>query len=137
MIAMILFWLFFLSAVTIVFVAGEKADQKFMILLIVAVAATFVLNIAVGWDAAQVYVTAVDTILLLVSLMLVSVTKAHWPIWFSAFQAIVVATSMAQLFFPSNVPAVYTNMLGFWFFPAVAAMVIGVILDSRAKVTPS
>jgi hypothetical protein len=133
MIGIILFWLFLLSAVIIIFTVGKKVDQQFSMLLVTAVAATFSLNRFLGWDDAQIYITVIDSLLLILSLSFLSVTKAYWPIWFSAFQAIVVATSIAQLVFPNNVPAVYTNMQGFWFFPAVTSMVIGVMLDNRAN----
>jgi hypothetical protein len=133
MVALLLFWLFLCSAMVIMFAAGGKVERWFAGMIGLSVIATYLLNYELGWDKAHTYVVLVDGFALIVALWLISVTKAHWPIWFSAFHAIAVATGIAQLVFPNEVPAVYTNMQGFWFFPAVTSMVIGVMLDNQAN----
>jgi hypothetical protein len=133
MVALLLFWLFLCSAMGMIFMAGGKIERAFAAMIVFSVCATYLLNSELGWDKAQAYVVLIDGLALIVALLLISVTNAHWPIWFAAFHAIAVATGIAQLVFPNDVPAVYTNMQGFWFFPAVTSMVIGVMLDNRAN----
>lgn len=133
MISVALFWLFFFAAIAIIVMAGKRLERCFAGMMIFLVSTTYFLNAELGWDRAQIYVLLIDSITLILSLFLVSIAKTYWPIWFSAFHAIAVATGIAQFAFPNEVPAFYTNMQGFWFFPAIVAMVIGVMLDSRER----
>jgi hypothetical protein len=134
MVVAILFWLFLLSAVVMIFIVGRKIERQFTAMIVASVCATYLLNANLGWDDAEIYVATIDVVALVYALYLVSVTDRYWPMWFSAFQGVALATSIAQLVSPSNIPAVYTAMQSFWFFPAVGAMVVGVILDGRGRV---
>ncbi len=129
----VLFWLFLASASAAVIIYGDRNSRVFLGILFAGVACTYVLNINLGWDEAQVYIFVIDGITLSIALWLVSKIDAYWPIWFSAFLAIAVATSLAQLVFPNHIPGIYINLQGFWFFPALMSLVIGVILDARAE----
>jgi hypothetical protein len=133
MVVAILFWLFLLSAVVMIFIVGGKIERQFTAMIVVSVFATYLLNANLGWDNAEVYVATIDVFALAYALSLVSVTDRYWPMWFSAFQGVALATSIAQLVSPADIPAIYTAMQSFWFFPAVGAMVVGVMLDSRAR----
>lgn len=133
MIGITFFWLFFLSAVTTMFSAGRAVERRFALFLFGGVVATYLLNTFLGWDGAHFLVMLINIVVLAYGILLISAVARFWPIWFSAFHSITVATDVAQMVFPNNVPALYTNLQGFWFFPAVVSMVVGVVLDSRSK----
>jgi hypothetical protein len=126
-----MFWLFLVCALSLVVIKGGGTERWFSAAIALSVVCTFLLNRELGWIAAQKVILLVDITLLLLSLVLVSKSHRHWPIWFSAFQSIAVATSVAFFVFPNHVPSLYINAQGFWFFPALMSMTIGVILDSR------
>jgi hypothetical protein len=126
-----LFWLFLLSSVTAMFSLGGKFERQLAVVIVAAVFTTYAANASLGWERAEPFVSLVDACLLAFALRLVWVSDRYWPIWFAAFQSIALATGIAQLMFPADVPAIYTTMQGFWFFPAVIVMVVGVILDRQ------
>jgi hypothetical protein len=127
-----LFWLFLLCASVATATFGDRVSRMFLVALIAGTFGTLALNYMLGWAAAHKYVFAIDAIILLIAFGLVSKTKFFWPIWFCGLHGITVATSLSQLAFPNQIPGIYINIQGFWFFPAVAALVAGVMLDYRA-----
>jgi hypothetical protein len=133
MVGILFFWLFFLSALTVMFQSGERVEQRFALFLLSGVIVTYVLNLSLGWDGAQFSIMLINLSVLVFALFLIALTERHWPIWFSGLHSITVATDIAQLTFPNNLPALYTNLQGFWFFPAVTIMVIGIMLDNKTR----
>jgi hypothetical protein len=133
MIGILFFWLFFLSALTVMFCSGERVERRFALFLLSGVIATYLLNLSLGWDGAQILIMLINSSVLVFGLFLIATTKRYWPIWFCGFHSVTVATDIAQLTFPNNLPALYTNLQGFWFFPAVVIMVIGIVLDSKNR----
>jgi hypothetical protein len=129
----VLFWLFLASASAAVIIFGDRNSRVFLGILFAGVACTYVLNSTLGWVEAQIYIFVIDGMTLSIALWLVSKVDAYWPIWFSAFLTIAVATSLAQLVFPNHIPGIYINLQGFWFFPALISLVVGVMLDARAE----
>jgi hypothetical protein len=126
-----MFWLFLACALSLVVVKGGRVERWFSVAIALSVACTFLLNRELGWIAAHKMILLIDVALLTLSLVLVSKSRRYWPIWFTAFQAIAVATSVAFFVFPNHVPSLYINAQGFWFFPALMFMTIGVIMDNR------
>jgi hypothetical protein len=122
-----------LFAAAVIIFTGGIAERRFLIVLMICVFSTYAVNATLGWMEAQPYITGIDTALLLMTLAWTAKTTCYWPIWFSAFQAIAVATSFAQLLFPNHVPTVYIAVQGFWFLPALASMAAGAMLDRRAR----
>jgi hypothetical protein len=127
-----LFWLFLAAASLALLMFGDHAAKTFLAILLIGVVGTYLLNSNLGWNEAQVYIFLIDSAILSFALWLVSTVNAYWPIWVSAFQSIVVATSFAQLAFPNHIPGIYINLQGFWFFPALASLVVGAMLDAQA-----
>ena len=130
----ILFWSFLLAATFSVAIMGSAMERRFLTLILICVSSTFFLNSRLGWMDAQPFVLLLDMGLLITSLALTSFATCFWPIWFSAFQAIAVATGLAQFLFPNHVPAIYIAVQGFWFLPALMSMTVGVIMDSRQEI---
>jgi hypothetical protein len=126
-----LFWLFFMSASAIIVLFGRSLERSFLIALIACVVATYIFNAKLGWNEAQPYILIVDCALLALALFITSKANNFWPIWFSAFQGIAVATSLAQIVFPNEIPGIYINIKGLWFFPALISVVVGTLLDHR------
>lgn len=123
------FWSFFFLSLGMVFLKGRRLERYFAALLLLGVATTYGLNISLGWTNAQPFILVVDAIVLLVALAVTPATDRFWPIWYSAFQAVGVASGFAQALFPNQIPAIYIAMEGFWFLPAVMSMVLGIMLD--------
>jgi hypothetical protein len=128
-----LFWLFLASSSAALLMFGDQVAKIFLAILLAGVVGTYLLTNNLGWQEAQIYILYIDSAILIVALLLVSKARVYWPIWVSAFQAIVVATSLAHLIFPNHIPGIYINLQGFWFFPALMSLVIGVILDARTE----
>lgn len=126
-----LFWLFFLSASTIIILFGRSLERSFLVAIIACVLATYIFNAKLGWDGAQSYILVVDCILLVLALFITTRANNFWPIWFSSFQGIAVATGLAQVVFPNEIPGIYINIKGLWFFPAMISLVIGTLLDHK------
>ena len=123
------FWSFLILSLAVALIKGRRLERHFAILLLLGVVATYLFNICLGWTNAQPYVLLVDSVVLFVALGLTATTDRYWPIWYSAFQAIGVASGFSQALFPNQVPAMYIAMQGFWFLPAAISMVVGIMLD--------
>jgi hypothetical protein len=128
-----LFWLFLASSSAALLMFGDHVAKTFLAILLTGVVGTYLLTKNLGWQEAQIYILYIDGAILTFALWLVSKARAYWPIWVAAFQAIVVATSLANLIFPNKIPGIYINLQGFWFFPALTSLVVGVMLDARAQ----
>lgn len=126
------FWLFLLSAFALVFYLGTKTERSFAGFLLVCTALTLTMNLTFGLDTAFKYVLLIDGAILAVALWLVSKSDTCWPIWFSGFHVIAVATGLAYLLFPTGI-GFYGNTAGFWALPAVLALVLGTLADHRAR----
>lgn len=124
------FWLFLGCAVLLVTIKGGVVERLFSVVIIGSVVVTYLVNDNFGWVQAHSIVLVVDAVLLLTSLALVSQSQRYWPIWFAAFQSIAVATSVAFFIFPNHIPSLYINAQGFWFFPAMISITIGIMMDA-------
>jgi cytochrome bd-type quinol oxidase subunit 2 len=78
------------------------------------------------WQSLQTGVFIVDLGVLAAFLTLALRSDKYWPLWTTAFQVIGVATHLARLADPAIVPRAYSIAQGFWAYPMLAAMVIGV-----------
>jgi hypothetical protein len=129
----IAFWLFLIASLTIIGTQGHKAGRLFVALLVIATVATFLANSAFGNKAAQPAVFAIDFGLLVCVASVAMSTAVHWPLWFAGFHSVTVATGLAHLAFPIDIPEIYIDASGFWALPALGAAVAGVLLDRRAQ----
>lgn len=127
----VLFWAFLLSALGFVFAQGGLLERSFACFLLICAGVTFALNHVFGFEGAWIWVLLVDTVILAVGCWLVAKSHAHWPIWFVGFHLITVASYLAYLLFPTKVTGLYGNAAGFWALPALAAFVLGTLMDRR------
>jgi hypothetical protein len=131
----VLFWLFLVSSITIISVSGGHIGRRFVTVLLLAVAATFVVNASLGFKAAQPFVALIDAALLICVVFAAMRYASYWLLWFAGFHMITVAGGIARLVSPGGIPELYVDAAGFWAFPALGSAVIGVILDRRAGIT--
>lgn len=116
---------------------GGSDGRRFALIIVVATVTTFGLHSAIGLEFAQPWVLVTDLIVLALIVHMAMTSDMHWPMWFCGFHAISVATGVARFSIPSEVPTIYTNFSGFWAIPALAAAVVGVLLDRRADLASS
>lgn len=131
MLIRILFWLFLLAAFALIFRFGGKTERGFAGFLLACTVLTFVASRTFGISAAFKYVLLIDAAILVVALWLTARANSYWPIWFSGFHLIAVATGLAYLLFPPRIPGLYGDAAGFWALPALLAMVLGILADHR------
>lgn len=129
----IIFWIFLLASFLIIGVRGRAAERLFLLAMLAATVATWLIDAEVGINSAARWVVLVDVGLLLIALGYVVTLDRYWPIWFAAFQLISVTTEIAQLLFPNAVPGIYETAARFWSLPAIASIVVAVILDANAR----
>ena len=128
------YWIFLLASLAILSTQGGEEGRLLAAAAAIATIATFALHRLVGVLAAQSYVLLVDCLLLSVGLYLAIKSSVYWSIWFSGFMSISVATSLANMLFPTAIPSLYVDLSGFWSIPALSASVIGVCLDRRSEI---
>ena len=127
------FWIFLISSLVILGSFGEKKGRQLTAACLLASIITYLTNAHLGFINAGSIVLLVDFVLLSIALWFVISTDRYWPVWFAAFQAITVASELANALFPANVTNLYGNFAGFWALPALGAAAVGAILDRRAK----
>ena len=99
--------------------------------IFVATITTFAFHETIGLEASQPFVILVDAALLAFTTYVAVKSVYYWPLWFSGFHMIAVATGLARIAFPSSLTTLYTNTAGFWAIPALSAAVAGVYFDRR------
>ena len=92
------------------------------------------LNLIFGIEKSWLYVFLIDLIVLFFSLYLSINSKFYWPIWFSGFHTISVASGFSRILFPSDIMLMYTNFAEIWAIPALGSAAIGCILDHRNQI---
>ncbi|MEQ1689598.1 MAG: hypothetical protein ABL874_13580, partial [Sphingopyxis sp.] len=110
-------------------VLGQRDEAIFAAALVLASAATSAFTTLFGWINSQPYILMVDAVLLLCTLILTFRSTSYWPIWFAALQLIGVSSGFASVLFPTQIPAIYIMLTGFWSIPALIVMMFGVARD--------
>jgi hypothetical protein len=128
------FWLFLIASLLTVAISGGRSGRTFALVLITAVVATFTANSVLDAKSAPLIVLGIDLSLLIFVATLALSESSYWPLWFTGFHSISVATGIAHLTFPVTVSEIYIDAAGFWALPALATAATGVILDRRYKV---
>lgn len=131
------FWLFLICVIVVTVTMGGSEGRLLVITCVTASALTYVANVQLGFDFARLVVLVIDVGVFAIIIAIALRSRSYWPIWFSAFQMITVATHFAQMTIPSSIPGIYGNAAGFWALPALGAAVVGVMLDRRAGVIQS
>jgi hypothetical protein len=126
------FWLFLICSLCLISLFGHIHERIFSFFALANVIATFIFNQYLGFKDAHIYVTIVDSLLLLYAVYLCYKIDKFWPIWFCSFHTIAVVTSVAFFLFPAKISFFYITVQGFWIVPALIVSAAGVLLDYRA-----
>ncbi|RVT92490.1 hypothetical protein [Sphingomonas crocodyli] len=78
------------------------------------------------WQSPAFGVLAVDLAVLGGFLAIALRSDRFWPLWTTAFQLVGVATHLARLADPGIIPRAYSMAQGFWAYPMLVALAIGV-----------
>lgn len=86
-----------------------------------------------GWRGVNFGVLLVDLAVLIALVVLMLRTDKYWLIWITAFHVIGVLTHVAKLIDPVILPKAYSIGQGFWAYPMLIALVMGVGEERRRK----
>jgi hypothetical protein len=129
----ILFWIFFVSSLLLIGWHGDFFARGFALFLAAMTILTFVLNMALGMEAAWKWVVLIHIAILIAALVGVMINDCFWPIWFAGFQLNSVGASLAQLVDSDSYLGLYAYSASIWALPALCAAVIGVMRDSQRR----
>lgn len=129
----IAYWTFLLSSCLLVLWYGRTVERAFLMFLVFCTFLIVAVHPKHGVLDSRHALFAIDVTILLVVLAIMPRSHAHWPIWFAGFHTITVATGLARLLLPAEVPGLYINAAGFWSLPALLTLVIGAMLDQRVR----
>lgn len=129
------FWIFTFCALGLISIQGGSEGRRFSLFVIIATSSTFISNLTLTFLVAQPLVVIIDSLLLAAVAHIAMTSKAYWPVWFCGFHTVTVASGLAGIAFPAQLPLLYTNLAGFWAVPALAAAVAGILLDRRVRLS--
>lgn len=127
-----LFWAFLLTSCALMAAYGGIQERAFIGFVGLAVVATSSLNSIYGVSQALQLVMLIDLALLAISGWFIITTDKYWPIWFTGFHLNTIATEVASMTFPGELPGLYVNLAGVWALPALGLAAYGCLLDHRS-----
>jgi len=127
------FWLFMVASYGLVMLYGGREARVFIHFALLAALATLLAFMTLTADNYALSILAIDGALLIVALYFVARSQSFWPIWFAGLHMVGVATSIARLLFPNDIPQIYESLSGFWAIPALMVMVVAVIRDRSLR----
>ena len=89
---------------------------------------------ATGWRGVNIGVLVVDVAVLVALVVLMLRTDKYWLLWVTAFQVICVLTHFARLINPAILSRAYSIGEGFWAYPMLMALSLGVSENRRRSV---
>ena len=102
--------------------------------VILAAAATALAPDGNYWRATNLWVLAIDT-LLLIAFIAIAVRSERWfPIWSAGLQLVGVSFHIGSILAPDFAPDAYFLLQAFWAVPVLMLLVVGVALDRRAGI---
>lgn len=123
------FWISLLSAGALIALSASRPAQFFFCAILGATALTAISDLSLSQEALGYAYIAIDSALLAIALLFVMKSSSYWPIWFSGFQSITVASEVAKITHSGMQVGMYLDVAGFWSIPALIFMVVGVNLD--------
>lgn len=128
MVLALTYWAFLLGCGVYVVRHGPEQERQVFAALVLA---SLLSGIIASIDNRHIQSVAlsillVDLLLLLFLLFVASRTDRFWPLWTTGFHLIGVLTNVAMLVNPSVVPRAYALAQGFWAYPALLALCLGV-----------
>jgi hypothetical protein len=82
--------------------------------------------VGTGWRGVNSGVLLVDLAVLVALVFLMLRTDKYWLLWMTAFHVIGVLTHIAKMIDPVILPRAYSIGQGFWAYPMLVALVMGV-----------
>lgn len=86
-----------------------------------------------GWHGVNFGVLLVDLVVLAALMALMLRADKFWLLWMTAFHVIGVLTHIAKLVDPAILPRAYSIGQGFWAYPMLIALVLGVSEERRRR----
>ncbi len=123
------FWLSLLSAGALIALSGSRPAKLFFCAILAATALTTISDMSLTRETLGYAYLAIDSLLLAIAFYFVIKSSSYWPIWFSGFQSITVASELAKITHSGMQVGIYLDVAGFWSIPALISMVVGVNLD--------
>ncbi|TZG26192.1 hypothetical protein [Sphingomonas montanisoli] len=114
---------------------GRPERQGAAIMIAGSVLTVPAASLVAQWQSPALGVLAVDMAVLAAFLAIALRSDRYWPLWTTAFQLVGVATHLARLADPGIIPRAYSIAQGFWAYPMLVALAIGV-RESRSRVMP-
>jgi CBS domain containing-hemolysin-like protein len=129
------FWFTLLISVGSALRWGGKTERVGATAMLSAAALTSLLvsSASERFTSVETGVLIVDVTLLGALLWLTVTSPRFWPIWSAAFQLVAILTHLAAGLLPKSVAAGYSVLQGFWAYPAMFAMLLGVYGVVKAK----
>lgn len=131
MIFLLVFWLFLLGALAVGWQAGDRRDRRVILAIGTAAALSALSHLFVAEPLSLVLVWVVDVTLLAIMVRFALLTRRHWPIWFSGFQATGMVVGAFALLFAGDERVTLLLLSGFWGIPALLSLVVGLLADQR------
>lgn len=129
------FWILTLLCCGFATLFGGRSARAIAIIYIVAVAATaLATRDPKAWADPHVPALAVD-LTLLAGLLWVALRSDRWfPLWFTGFHLVAVASHLASILAPGFAPKLYFLLQSMWSVPMLLTLVIGITLDRQAGI---
>jgi hypothetical protein len=86
-----------------------------------------------GWQGVNFGVLLVDLAVLVALVVLMLRTDKYWLLWMTAFHVIGVLTHIAKMIDPLILPRAYSIGQGFWAYPMLVALAMGVSEERRRR----
>lgn len=129
------FWILTLLCCGFAALFGGRSGRAIATIYIVAVAATaLATRDPKAWADPHLPALAVD-LALLAGLSWVALRSDRWfPLWFTGFHLVAVASHLASILAPGFAPKLYFLLQSMWSVPMLLTLVIGITLDRRAGI---
>lgn len=128
-------WLFIIAAIAISWQAGDREDR-----IPISMVALASLVSAAAYSMLQPphvlpAIITIDAILLAIIVRHALSSHKHWPLWFAGFHGATVFFEASAAMLPAEIAMDTWRIGAFWFIPAYFAMMIGLLLDQRQRIT--
>lgn len=137
MVLAILYWSFVATVGVYILKNGAALECRIYLLITVASILSVLAAIAeeLNFQRMDSGILAIDAVLLALLLLVALRTNRFWPLWTTGFHSVGVATHIAMATKPDVVPGAYALAQGFWAYPMLIAICLGVRTQRRKTAT--
>lgn len=112
---------------------GGRDGRWFALMFFASVLLTMPALLVGSWQGTQLWLTIVDTALLMALIWLMLQSSSYWPIWAAASQLLTVLTHAATLLLQTFSERIYEGLSTVWVIPLLLFTLIGIELDRKAR----